>query len=145
MGCGKYLYAYYFVKILKFRHVKCMETKKQHIFYNRRLQHAPLVQRLGYEPSKLETRVRLPDGAFSDVAHCTLVPWIFLFLAKTIDSTAAPGTSQSQQVARTHKCCIWRSVNNFVYNAVHIAPSFIALSPVSQCRDLLFFVFYCAR
>ena len=25
--------------------------------------HAPLVQRLGYEPSKLETRVRLPDGA----------------------------------------------------------------------------------
>ena len=24
---------------------------------------APLVQRLGYEPSKLETRVRLPDGA----------------------------------------------------------------------------------
>ena len=106
---------------------------------------APLVQRLGYEPSKLETRVRLPDGAFSAVAHCTLVPWIFLFLAKTIDSTAAPGTSQSQQVARTHKCCIWRSVNNFVYNAVHIAPSFIALSPVSQCRDLLFFVFYCAR
>ncbi len=52
-----------FVKILKFRHVKCMETKKQDIFYNRRLQHAPLVQRLGYEPSKLETRVRLPDGA----------------------------------------------------------------------------------
>lgn len=26
-------------------------------------QRAPLVQRLGYEPSKLETRVRLPDGA----------------------------------------------------------------------------------
>ena len=26
-------------------------------------EHAPLVQRLGYEPSKLETRVRLPDGA----------------------------------------------------------------------------------
>ena len=27
------------------------------------LSDAPLVQRLGYEPSKLETRVRLPDGA----------------------------------------------------------------------------------
>ena len=27
------------------------------------MHNAPLVQRLGYEPSKLETRVRLPDGA----------------------------------------------------------------------------------
>ena len=62
----RYLYGHMhilFVKILKFRHVKCMETTKLHIFSNRRLNHAPLVQRLGYEPSKLETRVRLPDGA----------------------------------------------------------------------------------
>ena len=33
---------------------------------------APLVQRLGYEPSKLETRVRLPDGALLTIVGSRL-------------------------------------------------------------------------
>ena len=35
----------------------------KYIDQNAEYREAPLVQRLGYEPSKLETRVRLPDGA----------------------------------------------------------------------------------
>ena len=43
---------------------------------------APLVQRLGYEPSKLETRVRLPDGALIAEIHfaSTTTRWALQWL-----------------------------------------------------------------
>ena len=40
---------------------------------------APLVQRLGYEPSKLETRVRLPDGADVSFALFLIKPMLFAY------------------------------------------------------------------